>query len=319
MEVAFESGAAAQLAAYVESRRAAGAMCDGYVATLRRFDAMCAERFPDAESLTQEMVDLWCARRETETANSCRARSFPVVSLVSFLLARSETDVVPPELPRKAPTDYAPHAFTDDELARFFAECDSYGPAKGPSSDIARVALILPVLFRLLYSSGMRPCEARLLKCENVDLGEGVLRIVEGKGRNQRLVALHPSMTAAMRAYDEAMGEMIPGRTHFFPNGEGGRLGGSWISRRFGRLWASVSDERATARQLRHHYATENINALVGEGLGGLAGMETLSKSLGHASVEETIASYYHIVPALAEALQARCSEAFDAVIPEVM
>ena len=80
-----------------------------------------------------------------------------------------------------------------------------------------------------------------------------------------------------------------------------------------------MSDEPATAPQLRHHYATENINALVGEGLGGLDGMETLSKSMGHASVEETVASYYHIVPALAEALQARCSEAFDAVIPEVM
>ena len=319
MEVKFESGAAAQLESYVISRRAAGAMCDGYVGTLRRFDAVCADLFPDDGLLTQRMVDLWCAKRETESANSCRARSYPVVSLVKFLRERGETDVVAPELPRKQETGYVPHAFTEDELGRFFAECDAYRPRKGARETIALNALMIPVLFRLLYSSGMRPCEARLLKCESVDLAEGVLRIVDGKGKNQRIVALHPSMAEIMRSYDEAMGAAVPGRVYFFPNGVGGHLRNRWVSERFRTIWARVSDEPATAPQLRHHYATESINALVGEGLGGLAGMEYLSKSMGHASIEETVASYCHIVPSLAEALQACCSDAFDGIVPEVM
>ena len=315
----FRSGAAPQIKAFVRGRTASGSICDGYVKRLRLFDAMCSERFPGEAGLTQEMVDEWCSRRPNEEANSCRARCYPVVSMVKFLQRRGETDLVAPELPRHVDTGRSPHAFTDDELARFFAECDSYRPAKGPADAIERNRRTFPVLFRLLYSTGIRTCEARLLRRENVDLEAGVLRIVEGKGKSERLVALHPSMAEIMRRYDALMDDAFPGRAYFFPNGIDGHLDRRWVSYHFRNLWARVSDEPATAPQLRHQYAVENINSLVSSGIDGLADMEYLSKSMGHATMDETVRSYYHIVPALAEALQERCGDAFDGIVPEVM
>lgn len=318
-DVTFASGAAAQIGSYVRAGKAAGFICDGYVATLRLFDKMCAERFPGAAGLTQEMADAWCERRPTEQANTCRARCWPVVSLVGFLRSRGETDVVAPELPRKAGTGYAPHHFTDVELSLFFEACDSYRPKKGPEADIERNARTIPVIFRLLYSSGIRVGEARMLRRENADLESGVLRIVEGKGRNERLVALHPSMTELMRRYDGVMEAAFPNRTYFFPNGRGDHLTNNWICRYFRILWRKVSDEAATAYHLRHEYAIRNIDGMAAAGVAGLMELEYLSKSMGHGSVDMTVEAYYHITPSLAKVLQERCGEAFDDVIPGVV
>ena len=317
-EVAFVSCVAPQIASYVRAGRAAGSLCDGYVRTLHLFDVMCADRFPDETGLTQEMVDAWCERRATEQANTCRARCWPVVSLARFLQSRGETRVVTPELPRATGTGGVPHHFTDSELSRFFAECDSWRPPKGPRESVERNARTIPVLFRLLYSSGIRVGEARLLRCENVDLGEGVLLIAEGKGRSERIVALHPSMAEIMRSYDELEGAATPGRAYFFPNGVEGHLTNNWVCRHFRAIWKRVSDEPATAYHLRHEYAVRNINRMAADGVGGLRRLEYLSKSMGHASVDMTVGSYYHVTPSLAGALQSRSEGSFDATIPEV-
>jgi hypothetical protein len=58
---------------------------------------------------------------------------------------------------------------------------------------------------------------------------------------------------------------------------------------------------------------------MVSGGLSGLADMEYLSKSMGHSSVEVTVAHYYHIVPALAGALQSGAVGGLDELLPEVM
>ena len=315
------SGAAAQIEAYARHRRAANKLGASSEQNLRLFDAHSARLFPDDARLTQRMVDSWCERRPTESAASCVTRCLPVVSLVAFLRERGETDVSAPELPRPGARSYVPHAFTHDELASFFAECDAWRPDPHVRRSAGlRTMHTLPVIFRLLYSSGMRTCEVRLLRRANVDLEGGVVRVVEGKGRSERLVALHPSMRDLMLAHDGIMEGLWPGREYFFP-GDGGRgcLARGWLTRWFSTLWSRVSDERATPYMLRHNYAVENINRLVAAGMRGLEDMEYLSKSMGHTSVEVTVAHYYHIVPALAGALQSGAVGGLDELLPEVM
>lgn len=69
------------------------------------------------------------------------------------------------------------------------------------------------MIYRLLYSSGIRTCEARLLRTENVNLEDGILNIINSKGPYQHYVALHESMKIAMI-------NQFPSFTlieHFFP------------------------------------------------------------------------------------------------------
>ena len=316
----YASTVAPQIEEFVAVRLASDRLSDSYGMYLHLFDAFCAREFPDADRLTQEMVDRWCEPRATEQANSCRARCQPAVSLIKFLRDRGETDVVPPELPRRQETGHVPHAFTDEELSEFFRLCDRYEP-EGHMDEARRLRTMytVPVLFRLLWSSGIRTTEARLLRRDLVDLDEGTLMVVEGKGKSERLVALHPSMLGIMREYDARMEEVMPGRTYFFPNGTDTCLTPGWVWKRFREVWDEVSEERATPYQLRHCFATTCINRLVGRGLEGLNDLEWVSKAMGHSSADITMKSYYHIVPALAELLQERSGDSFDAMMPEVV
>ena len=78
----FESCFADQFRSFVAYREASGRWNEAsYGPNLCIFDRYCRENFPDAESLTQEMVDSWCRQRETETNNSCRSRIYVVHSI----------------------------------------------------------------------------------------------------------------------------------------------------------------------------------------------------------------------------------------------
>ena len=48
--------------------------------------------------------------------------------------------------------------------------------------------LVCKVIFRLLYSNGLRPIEARLLRIEDVDLRNGIIYIRATKGYRDDIV-----------------------------------------------------------------------------------------------------------------------------------
>lgn len=136
------------------------------------FDRFCISNYPEDKELTQEMVDSWCRQREGEMNNSCRSRIYVVVSFVRYLRERRLTLIAPPEVLRKEKRTYIPHAFAREELERFFHKCDSLTPyAQTPEQRSRQITV--PVFFRLLYSSGIRTNEARMLQKVDVNLSDG--------------------------------------------------------------------------------------------------------------------------------------------------
>jgi len=278
------------------------------------FDNHINTYYPQATELTQEMVDTWCSQRETEINNSCIARVNPIVGLIRYLRQRRKTKVAEPVLPRKERRTYIPHAFTKTELINFFRACDEV-PDLPKTKVHASRRIIVPVFFRLLYSSGIRTCEARMLRTEDVDLSHGILDIRLSKGIAQHYVALHDSMLNLMRRYDSAIRKYHPDRIYFFPTKYGSFHKRQWVQVNFRKAWTKYNSAYATAYELRHNYAIENINSWTDEGFGFDAKLHYLSKSMGHCEVEST-KYYYSLTPGMADILQAHSDS--DIVIPEV-
>lgn len=116
---------------------------------------------------------------------------------MKFANSEGWTDIAPPQTPIQKPCLYIPHTFTPLEISQLFTECDKYvisSRIKGKAMCRQLNLLELPVYFRLLYSTGMRTNEARLLKCSDVDLSCGVININQTKGFDQHRVVLHESM-----------------------------------------------------------------------------------------------------------------------------
>ena len=289
-----------------------------YGPNLRTFDRFCKNSYPDAKELTQEMIDTWCKQRETETNNSCRSRIYVVYSFVKFLINRKILNLSLPTIPRKERSTYIPYLFSETEIYSFFVACDSQPVF--PNTKIVRLNRItLPVFFRLLYSSGIRTTEARLLQTKDVDLKHGVLNIKYSKGHDQHYIVLHDSMADLMNRYNNAIMEWYPDRTTFFPSLCDKPHPHSWVERNFRKIWATISDDRrATAYAFHHHYAITNINRWIGEGLSFEDKLLYLSKSMGHKSIEST-RFYYSIVPGLSDLLLEKTETGFNDIVPEVI
>lgn len=301
---------------FIEYRKKSEKWNDNYEQMLKLFDRYLAKTHPDSEILSQEMVDGWCKQIDSEKNNSCRSRTFVVVSMIRYLRIREKTDVNEPVLPRKERRTYIPHAFTEPELANFFNACDNLPSTPNRTETFSR-KMTIPVLFRLLYSSGIRTNEARLLRVADVDLQNGILNIQYSKGHDQHYAVLHDSMLSLMRQYDEAIKEVHPNRTYFFPGINGRYCTRNWLCWNFNKLWNKENKSHATPYALRHHYATSNINGWADEGFGFDDKLLYLSKSMGHRDIEST-KYYYSLVPGLADILEEKTNADFEDIVPEV-
>lgn len=291
---------------YVKYRKASGRDSHSYVKNVLLFDHFCAREYPGQSSLTQDMVDRWCRQRPSECTNSCVSRVYPVIDFIKYMNKRGMTDINLPHVPRSVPRTYVPHHFTQEELERFFNACDNIKPRRGLRATIQRITL--PVFFRLLYSSGMRTTEAILLECEDVNLEDGVISIKRGKGYDQHYVVLHDTMLRLMRTYNEKIAWLVPHRKVFFPTPDDRPHPPVWVTYHFHVIWQSCNTSHATPYELRHHYAIENINSWIHQGFSVHDKLLALSKSMGHRSIESTLA-YYSLTPAISDIMESADGE----------
>ena len=313
----FTSFLAPLIQTYVSYQKASGHWNESsYEPNLLLFDRFCKKQFPDAVHLSQEMVDVWCHKRDTEINNSCRSRVYVIVSFIRYLRKRGKTNVLEPMLPKKERRIYIPHAFTDVELANFFSACDNLPSVPRTSEQFCR-KITIPVFFRLLYSSGMRTNEARMLSVEDIDLCHGIINIRYSKGRAQHYVALHDSMLDLLKKYDATIQKQYSNRTYFFPARGDKFHGRAWVQKNFRELWDKYNNSHTTAYELRHHYAIENINRWTDEGFEFHAKLLYLSKSMGH-SVLESTKYYYSLVPRMADILEEKTGMDLESIVPEV-
>lgn len=135
--------------------------------------------------------------------------------------------------------------------------------------------------------------------------------------RDKAIIVLHDSMLELMQQFNQKMDCIFPDREYFFVSRDNVRFNSSWLSANFRIIWDSVNSSHATAYDLRHNYAIENINRWTNEGFNFYDKIAYLSKSMGHVTLEST-KYYYSIVPNLSSIMMNQTNETFDWIVPEV-
>lgn len=302
---------------FIEYRTACNIWNDGYEQNLLCFDRFCLANYPGICGITQEMIDSWCMQRDTENKTSFINRTLPARKLLEYLNQRNLADIKISEMPSLPPKNHIPHSFSADELDRFFCKCDELvKKAKTPVKKF--YALQVAVIFRLLYSSGIRTTEVRLLRMIDVDLEHGVLNIRKTKNSIEHYVALHDSACQMLKDYNNVAVQFYPDRELFFPCKGDGPFSACTLGYEFRKVWDPVNTENAVPYDLRHNYAIQNINSWISLGFDFNDKFLFLSKSMGHTSLEST-RYYYSLVPALAAILQEKTEQGFNEIVPEVI
>jgi integrase/recombinase XerC len=140
-------------------------------------------------------------------------------------------------------------------------------------------------LLELLYATGLRVDECCRLDVDDLDRGQGTVR-VQGKGGKERVVPVGELALAAVARYlCDRTGERGP----LFRNRRGGRLT-SRSAHRIVRARAREAglDRRVSPHVLRHTFATH----MLGEG----ADLRLIQELLGHSRLSTT-QRYTHVSP----------------------
>jgi site-specific recombinase XerD len=184
-----------------------------------------------------------------------------------------------------------PEVLTDAEGCALMGACGRHAP-----TGIRNRALIA-----LLYRTGLRINEALTLYPKDLELTDGSVRVLHGKGGRSRTVGLDPGAAAVIERWLDARSRLgLGGRHPVFCTLRVHRMSDAYVRVMLKRLAARAGiDKRVHAHGLRHTHAAQ----LRAEGVD----IAIISRQLGHASITTTARYLDHLARrAVIEAMRRR-------------
>ena len=316
---AFHSKFRADIEAFIIQKRASGYPYNTSARVLGYLDAMISKSFPDSDILSKEICNAWIDKCSSFHQNTLLRRVTPVRQLAKYLVGTGkEAYIIPGGIPNKQ-IHYDAHIFTETELKAFFSSIDkcrksSFSPYR---------CYVIPVIFRLLYTCGLRASEARLLNVDDVDLGTGKIFIRGSKGWEARIIYVSLDMLDLLCRYDCIIQRYLPARKAFFPNQKGDYYSKSTLDIWFHEFWDTLPEAAVTkgnkprVHDFRHSYCVYRLNQWVRDNADLNALYPYLSEFVGHSNFADT--DYYLTLaePFYLE-FEARMRKVNAAILPEV-
>lgn len=263
---------------------------------LREFNKFCETRYPEETELTKEIALDWIYSSHTKSKQQLDKRIRTVKHLGRYLNSIGINAYIPdfrikPDPPKPI------QLLTDDELHSFFNVLDHL-----PSHHLSpNKEYIAPIIFRLIYSCGLRTSEACNLKTKNVDLDKGILTIYHSKGHKDRVVYLSDSMHELCRRFNDTYSMILPEREYFFqPTYDKTHYVNTDICGWFDSILKSCNlydkyPVKPTPHGLRHLFAVKSMKKCMSLGYNFDNWIKYLSQYMGHSSPQETM-YYLHMV-----------------------
>src|SRR5690606_38360161 len=127
-----------------------------------------------------------------------------------------------PKLPRYQPYTFIPYVYCPKQTQSIFSACDDLRLEQAyRNSDL----LVIPVLIRLLYATGLRIGETSALTLQDDNLYENWLRVKDSKNGKERIIPISNSLASVCAQYARyrAMLSMTAQKSPYFFVGVGGK------------------------------------------------------------------------------------------------
>jgi integrase len=291
-EPAFESVLAPYFEEFLEMKLSLGYKYTSQKALLLRFDRFC-EAFPLREcTLSKDVVSAWVEKRPNEAAATQGHRISIAREFAGFLSNHGiSAFVLPPSVRIEPKDEFVPYIFTHRQVDGFLAAADQRPNhiAHPMSSEM------YSVLFRLLYSSGLRISEALKLELKDIDEKTETLTIRESKFGKSRLTPSSDSMADMLKSYLRTRASYHPAHRSVFPSRfSDGPVESRVVYGYYRRiLWEAGIPHGGMGKgprlhDLRHTFAVHSLQQWISEGIDIYTALPILAKYLGHEHLRMT-------------------------------
>jgi integrase/recombinase XerD len=266
----------------VAARRAGGFRYERQARVLAQFADHCRREGYADGSIIQEAVEDFLYGRHLK-ASTIRREEIILRDLAEHARQFGWQAWAPPTLTRvKTRHRPPPYVFSDEEIRRLFHAIDTQ-----PLSEMSNRALVDPVLFRVLYATGMRISEALNLELRDFDPVRVTLEVREAKNRENRIVPVTPRLADTLEAYIAAAHPDPEPADHLFHTGDPSKPADkSTIYNRLRRYLADADIPHFAGgphiHSLRHGFAVTNLRRWAADGSDLTVMLPYLSAYMGH-------------------------------------
>ncbi len=286
---------------------------------LLRFDRFCVVMGHHDLALPRELVDAWTAKQAHETEINRHHRISLMRVLGSYMCKCGYSAFVyPTQSTDRSASRYVPYIFSKVELAALFSAADACQPdSNSPYRD-----LVLPVLFRVLYGTGLRISEALALQRSDLDICSDTLHIRQAKLDKERCIPIHPVLLEQMELYLGKLELIFGPEGPLFPGPTGVAYTARTIYSYFRRfLWQANISHRGRGQgprvhDLRHVFAVHCLKKWVLDGVDLSVALPYLSAYMGHVGLKST-QGYLRLTAELYPSIIMTVERHLGSIIPE--
>jgi len=313
----WKSGIAEAAQSYISLKQQTGMKFEVQERYLRHFDTFYYNNGFEGSTLTKEIVNDFIYD-PNERPVSHHNKEVVMRDFAIYLADRgyhAYVAEVKTVLPR---CKFIPHIFTDDETRRMFVAIDNY-----PQTQMSYRNAVDPVLFRFLYSTGVRISEALNLVLKDVNVESGTATIRAAKNMKDRLIPMTDSLTRRIIIFMNGFHRYSDDRMWLFPgyhNGTMGQMDKSTAYNHF-RDYLLMADIPHTAvgprvHSFRHGFAVKCLKKWVLAGNDLTVMLPYLSAFMGHSDFRAT-QYYLRLTSDLYPDIVRHVEAEFGYVIPE--
>ncbi len=276
----------------VNLKRSLGFKYETEAGAFKRIDSFFISNGLDTKTVSKDICSLWCKKRTYESPANHALRISVMRVFCRYLNDIGITAYIPPTGITKHPPKYDAHIYTDDELKRFFAVVDK---SRSVPSECPYRGQVMPIFFRILYTSGLRVSELRLLKVGDFNLEKGYLHIRNAKNHKERLVPVHTSLVEKSKELKQEIHSSSSDDEYFFMVKPGRPMTLVNVYHNFRRYIEKAgithTGHGPRVHDFRHTYCVNLLRKWSDEEKDLMAYLPYMKTMLGHESFEET--AYY--------------------------
>lgn len=266
---------------------------------LIKFDCYCDEHDYKNINLSEQFAEEWIYSYKTNSKQQLDKRVRTIKYLGKYLNSIGIQAYIPKYTIKSDPPK-PPTLPTKDELLTIFQAIDLLTPTK----KYPYRSYLLPVIFRLIYSCGLRVSEVCNIQINDINLNNGKLTIWHSKGNKDRELYMDASMLNLCVRFNQTYSNILPAREYFFqPSYEIIKFKNTYIDNTFEKILEITGlinkhPIHPTPHSLRHLFACKSMEKCLKMGYDFNNWIKYLSVYMGHESPQETM-YYLHIISAL--------------------